>query len=214
MIKSALGNSTSRQSPPFAAIFDRRVRKHSNARLASPEFQTQCEAQWALLAERERECAMSSRSAIALESGSIKQEAHIQLRDESVRRSSKDLYETHRDTDHKKLPYATLIRGLLHQERIRAARTLLAIALQDSSDAALITLSSVLAFPRVTVVQERDPSRREEFRWLEENRADHRGKWVALVGDRLVAEAATRKELRRSLSKLDLAERPLIHRLD
>lgn len=60
----------------------------------------------------------------------------------------------------------------------------------------------------------RQPDRREEFDWLRDPPASARGKWVALVGAEVVAADESLAELERKLRSLELAKRPLVHRVD
>lgn len=109
-------------------------------------------------------------------------------------------------------PYADLIRELLGEGRILAARSLFEFARdlipQDSN------LVKALAPPRIRRSDRRDVDRSAEFRWLHLNGPQHRGEWVALVGDRLVASATTLSELLSELKAHPPAGKPLIHHLD
>ena len=55
--------------------------------------------------------------------------------------------------------------------------------------------------------------RSAEFHWLKTKAAEHPGKWVALVGENLVASSDTLKELLAQLAELRLGREPLIHHL-
>lgn len=59
----------------------------------------------------------------------------------------------------------------------------------------------------------RDFDRSAEFRWLKTNWEAYEGKWVALVGEDLVACTDTLKELLACLAELQLDRKPLIHHL-
>lgn len=58
------------------------------------------------------------------------------------------------------------------------------------------------------------PSRSEEFEWLRHPPRAVRGKWVALVGNKLVGAAETLAELAESLKSKSFARTPLVHRVD
>jgi Family of unknown function (DUF5678) len=109
-------------------------------------------------------------------------------------------------------PYADLIREHLARGRILAAQKLLEFA-RDMipSDSKLI---KALAPPRITRIDSRDVDRTREFRWLTSNGAKYRGQWVALVGDNLVASAATLAKLLSELRSSPPPSKPLIHHLD
>ena len=55
--------------------------------------------------------------------------------------------------------------------------------------------------------------RSAEFRWLKTHWEEYEGKWVALVGEDLVASTDTLKELLARLTDLRLEREPLIHHL-
>ncbi|HBL25974.1 MAG TPA: hypothetical protein DD490_03975 [Acidobacteria bacterium] len=55
--------------------------------------------------------------------------------------------------------------------------------------------------------------RSAEFHWLRTKAAEYEGKWVALVGENLVASSDTLKELLARLAELQVEQKPLIHHL-
>ena len=112
-------------------------------------------------------------------------------------------------------PYADQIRRLIEQERISAARSLLAVALAAEPDnGALASLHKVLAPPRVQrVPSQGSRGSGEEFGWLLENGERYRGQWVAIRGCELLAHADSLKELRILLEPLALPSPPLVHHL-
>jgi len=59
----------------------------------------------------------------------------------------------------------------------------------------------------------RDYDRSAEFHWLKTNWEAYEGKWVALVGEDVVASTDTLKELLARLANLRLEREPLIHHL-
>jgi hypothetical protein len=109
-------------------------------------------------------------------------------------------------------PYADLIREHLAHGRILAAQNLLEFARDviplDSK------LMKALAPPRTKRIDRRDVDRTHEFRWLHSNGAKYRDRWVALVGESLVASAATLAELLSELRANPPSSKPLIHHLD
>ena len=74
-------------------------------------------------------------------------------------------------------------------------------------------LREVLSPARVRESDIRDFDRSAEFHWLKTNWEEYQGKWVALLGEDLLASSDTLKELRARLADLHLDRRPLIHHL-
>lgn len=108
-------------------------------------------------------------------------------------------------------PYARELRMLLEQGRIREAQRLFEFAKDYVQDP---KIREALAPPRVKKSSRKDVDRSAEFRWLDLNSARFRGKWVALLGDSLVASADSLRELLASLKALSLKSRPLVHHVD
>jgi len=109
-------------------------------------------------------------------------------------------------------PFVDRIRALLKLGLIRDAQILLEVAgdsvPQDSK------IRKALAPPRVRRVPRNDSDRSSEFHWLATKSLPYRGKWVALVGDELVAQTDTLKELLASVETLALSGPPLVHHLN
>ena len=74
-------------------------------------------------------------------------------------------------------------------------------------------IREVLSPARVRESDVRDVDRSAEFHWLKTKAAEYQGKWVALVGENLVASTDTLKELLARLAELRLEQKPLIHHL-
>lgn len=120
---------------------------------------------------------------------------------------------TPRTTAEATIPYAAVIRSLVSDERLDAARQLLVVALRDVGETAdLGKLREVLAPPRTRPVQQQDPDRTEEYRWLVAHEHQHAGRWVALQGDNLLSAAESLKALLALLKGTHPQARPLIHR--
>lgn len=118
-------------------------------------------------------------------------------------------------------PYGALVQALLEQDRVSAARSLLARALNDLTDveirrreSELVGLIAILAPPRVRVVAETDRDRSREYRWLAAHRVSYRGEWVAVLGNHLIAAAPSLAQLREQIAVAKPDARPLIHRFD
>jgi Family of unknown function (DUF5678) len=103
------------------------------------------------------------------------------------------------------------IRSLLLEGRIRDAQDLL----RSAGDSVPVgsKLREVLAPPHIRRSNVRGVDRTPEFDWLNEHWAEHEGKWVALVGDSLVASSGTLKELLAQIEPLKFDRKPLIHHL-
>ncbi len=109
-------------------------------------------------------------------------------------------------------PYTQRIKSLLQRGEIKEAQHLYMHAkdlIQDQR------LHKALAPPRIRVSsREPGPDRSAEFRWLDSNSDRFRGRWVALLGERLVASADSLKELLVELKPMTLEGKPLVHHVD
>jgi hypothetical protein len=107
------------------------------------------------------------------------------------------------------------IRRLLEERAdIRGARRLLAEAREHGSlEPELEELEKLLAPPRFQLRPASDFDRSAEFAWLEQHAAEYRGQWVAVLGDRLLAQAATLDEIQVQLAATPPKARPLLHRI-
>jgi hypothetical protein len=113
------------------------------------------------------------------------------------------------------VPVLGLIRGLLGQDRVLAARKLLSLASYPDDPQAqeqIARLRSVLAPPVVKRTSYVDRERSREYLWLSRYGAGYRGEWVAIDGDNLIAHAASVRELREAIR--GVGGRPLIHRVE
>lgn len=104
------------------------------------------------------------------------------------------------------------IRMLLEDDRLSEARALLEETLPGNpQNRELVELEEVLRPPRVRPRPITDADRTEEFQWILANRDAYRGRWVAVQGDVLVADAASFAELHQRIKKLE--KPPLVHRV-
>lgn len=103
------------------------------------------------------------------------------------------------------------IRDLLAEGQIWKAQELL----KSAGDDAPIDpkLRKVLSPPRVRESDLKDFDRSAEFHWLKTNWDEYQGKWVALLGEDLLASSDSLKELLARLEELHPERRPLIHHL-
>ena len=108
--------------------------------------------------------------------------------------------------------YAERIRALIEADCVDEARALLRKALQaNADDRELQALQEVLKPPRTRARPVTDDDRSQEFEWIHANREAYRGRWVAIQGDELVADAASFRELQSRIKNLEKA--PLVHRI-
>ncbi|HEX5716034.1 MAG TPA: DUF5678 domain-containing protein [Thermoanaerobaculia bacterium] len=103
------------------------------------------------------------------------------------------------------------IRSLLAEGQIWEAQQLLKSVGEDVPVDP--KLREILGPTRVRRSSFRDVDRSAEFHWLKTKAAEYEGKWVALVGESLVASSDTLKELLARLAELKLDREPLIHHL-
>jgi hypothetical protein len=111
-------------------------------------------------------------------------------------------------------PYLGLIRGLVQRDQISEARRLLEALPSELEQPAVRRLRRLLAPPKINASVAVDTDRRLEYEWLRLHGQEYRGQWVAVAGGQLIASARTLKELLQTLRPLNLASRPLVHRLD
>ncbi|HSF19314.1 MAG TPA: hypothetical protein VLK65_27560 [Vicinamibacteria bacterium] len=108
--------------------------------------------------------------------------------------------------------YAERIHALIEADRVLQARALVSEAVQENPhDGGLLALAEVLKPPRAQPRQIKDTDRSQEFEWILANREAYRGRWVAIQGDELVADAASFGELQSRIKSLEKA--PLVHRI-
>jgi hypothetical protein len=112
------------------------------------------------------------------------------------------------------LPALSMIRGMLDRDELPAARALLAVAANHfPATHDLSRVARILARPRSVKRSIRDRDRRREYAWLTRNAAAHRGKWVGIVGDRLVASAESLQALLAILRELGQETNALVYHI-
>ncbi len=108
--------------------------------------------------------------------------------------------------------YAARIRALIEGDRVVQVRALVSEALEaNPHDAELLILQEVFKPPRARPRQITDADRSQEFDWILANRDAYRGRWVAIQGDDLVADAPSFAELQSRIKNLEKAL--LVHRI-
>ncbi len=108
---------------------------------------------------------------------------------------------------------AAQVLALIEQDQLVQARAVVQEALeQHPQDPELISLREVLSPPRGRPRSITDADRSEEFEWIATNWDSYRGRWVAVNGNSLVAQAHSFAELQSQLR--NRAGTPLVHRID
>ncbi len=109
---------------------------------------------------------------------------------------------------------ALSIRALLDQQQLQKARRTAALAAEDHPDHPwLVQANRVLNPKRMVARPAKGRGRAREFAWLRQNAEAHRGRWVALLGDDLIASTETFQEVQRALRERELDGPPLVHYL-
>lgn len=107
------------------------------------------------------------------------------------------------------------IRTLLSKGLLRDARSVVAEALKKfPRDESLYALARLTAPQKATRLAARFPRRDQEFRWLDEHRDDYKGKWVALLGNNLIASANTMKQVLDAVAEKHVEGTPLVHKVE
>ncbi len=133
----------------------------------------------------------------------------------TVRKDSEsEALETETETETETISaYAAQVLALIEEGQLVQARAMVQEALeQHPQDPELLSLREVLSPPRGRPRSIIDADRSEEFEWITTNRDSYRGRWVAVDGNSLVAEAHSFAELQSRLR--NLAGTPLVHRID
>ncbi len=84
----------------------------------------------------------------------------------------------------------------------------------DREDPEILGLKAILAPPTATPIQIQDVDRSQELQWIAANRKAYRGRWVAVQGSKLVADAASFRDLQRRVKKLEGEPPPLVHHME
>lgn len=108
------------------------------------------------------------------------------------------------------------IESLLQSQQFLAARQVAARAAKAHSGHPWLELANRVLNPtRIAARPSSDNGidRSKELDWLRSRSSEHRGKWVALLGDELIACADSFDEVLREVRSRDLADHPLVHRI-
>ena len=143
----------------------------------------------------------------------VNQQLRSQACDEKPR-SKVDLAPSRSRFEDDRMPYVSMIREMLDQDQVAAARTLLSVALAESpNNPELLRTAEVLAVPKSVRRPVQDSDRRREYSWLAAHANSHRGKWVAIFGSELLGSAASLAELLELLKSSGTQRVALIHRV-
>jgi len=107
------------------------------------------------------------------------------------------------------------VKHLLGQGRVARAREILQrILLQYPTDEKLLNLYRAISPGKVVRSNVRYSNRTLEMDWIKANQSFYRGKWVALLGGKVISIGDDLKTVLRMVQEERLREAPLIHRLD
>jgi len=107
------------------------------------------------------------------------------------------------------------VKHLLGQGRVAIARAILQrILLQYPTDEKLLHLYRAISPGKVVRSNVRYNDRTLEMDWIKANRSSYRGKWVALLGGKVIGIEDDLKTVLRMVEEKQLRETPLIYRLD
>ncbi len=135
-------------------------------------------------------------------------------RTDSTARRSETAHRLDQGSDSQADEILDTVRELLAIGRLPTARMLVERALLRFPDHA--ELSRISRFLDLREAQSNplvEPSTSDEIDWLTDPPESARGRWVALIGRQVVAMADSARELKETLRSLDLAQRPLVHRV-
>ena len=104
---------------------------------------------------------------------------------------------------------AVVLRDLVESDQISAARRLLASA--HALELGLTAVAEILRPPAVAGSDERDVGRTAEYNRLTVLTSAYQGRWVALVGDEVIADDGSLKALLARLQALAPSRLPIIH---
>jgi uncharacterized protein DUF5678 len=111
--------------------------------------------------------------------------------------------------------YESQIQKLVEEDRVGAARKLVEEALwENPSDPTLLSWQEVLAPGRVFGRRPVNLEGTAEHQWFTAHSGQHRGQWVAVTGEELLAHASTLQELSSILKKLSPTSLPVIQHIE
>jgi len=105
------------------------------------------------------------------------------------------------------------IRALLSEGLLHDAHTVTRALRRFPNNEALYALSKLTAPSKAIRSAVQFPRREEELRWIDEHREQYEGRWVALLGNELIASAGTMKQLLDAVAAKNIEGSPLIHKV-
>lgn len=107
-----------------------------------------------------------------------------------------------------------VVRDLIERDKIGTARELLSgLPLDYLSDPLVLRLLKTLAPPIAKQSKKQDIDRQKDYAWLHDHGREYTGQWLALEDGRLVAVAATLRDIRAKVKALRLSHPPLLHQV-
>ncbi len=107
------------------------------------------------------------------------------------------------------------IRGLLASEEATAARRTAAQGADLFPEhSGLAQANRVLNPSRMTSRPATAPDRSREFAWLRRHGSEYRGRWVALLGDELLASSDELEDVLSIVRSRSLRTKPLVHHIE
>jgi len=107
-----------------------------------------------------------------------------------------------------------VVRDLIERDKVSAARELLSgLPLEYLGDPLILRLLRILARPIVKKSDKQDTDRQKDYAWLRDHARDYTCQWLALDDGRLVAVAATLRDIRAKVKALRLNHPPLLHQV-
>lgn len=116
-------------------------------------------------------------------------------------------------TERTEITYRVVL-SLMEREQIPLARRALdALPVGQLGDPIIVILRKMLAVPITKISEKRDIDRTPDYQWIRDHAQDYRGQWVALDHGKLIAAAASLRELLDRVKPLRSEHRPLLHQI-
>lgn len=108
------------------------------------------------------------------------------------------------------------VKDLLSKGELARARQLMVEAMSAGLRLTepLLKLYDALSLERVITQSRQSPRRNSEATWIKGNRSTYKGKWVAVLGEHVVASGDTFKEVLAIVKQRRLTTTPILHHVD